>query len=131
MSTVFIGGSRHITGLSDQAEVRLDNIVGSRLDIVVGDAAGVDKTVQKYLLDASYPHVMVFCSGDHPRNNLGSWETYQVAPTKHVRGYQFFAAKDRAMAKKADFGLMIWDGKSPGTALNVLRLVRPGRKSYC
>jgi adenine-specific DNA-methyltransferase len=28
------------------------------------------------------------------------------------------------MADIADFGLMIWDGRSPGTILNVLRLVR-------
>ena len=27
------------------------------------------------------------------------------------------------MAREADFGLMIWDGKSAGTVLNVLRLV--------
>lgn len=129
MSTVFIGGSRHISRLSAEAKERLDNIVGSGLKVVVGDAAGVDKAVQKYLSDASYPHVVVFCSGDHPRNNLGLWETYQVTASRHVKGYQFFAAKDRELAKKADFGLMIWDGKSPGTALNVLRLVRAGKKA--
>jgi adenine-specific DNA-methyltransferase len=33
------------------------------------------------------------------------------------------------MAVRADFGLMIWDGKSAGTALNVLRLVRAGKKA--
>ena len=26
------------------------------------------------------------------------------------------------MARRADYGLMIWDGASPGTCLNVLRL---------
>lgn len=31
------------------------------------------------------------------------------------------------MARQADFGLMIWDGKSAGTVLNVLRLVRAGK----
>jgi probable addiction module antidote protein len=81
------------------------------------------------LLDVSYPHVTVFCSGDRARNNLGPWETCKVAVPKHARGFDFFAAKDREMAKKADFGLMIWDGKSPGTALNVLRLVRAGKKA--
>ncbi len=129
MSTVFIGGSRHVSRLSDQVKERLDNIIGSGLQIVVGDAAGVDKAVQQYLMDVSYPHVVVFCSGDRPRNNLGLWETCKVAAPKHLRGFQFFAAKDREMAKKADFGLMIWDGKSAGTALNVLRLVRAGKKA--
>jgi probable addiction module antidote protein len=31
------------------------------------------------------------------------------------------------MAREADFGLMIWDGKSPGTVLNVLRLALAGK----
>lgn len=31
------------------------------------------------------------------------------------------------MARYADFGLMIWDGQSPGTLLNVLRLVSSGK----
>jgi adenine-specific DNA-methyltransferase len=31
------------------------------------------------------------------------------------------------MAEAADFGLMIWDGKSPGTILNILRLLRAGK----
>jgi probable addiction module antidote protein len=129
MSTVFVGGSRHVTRLSDQAKERLNNIVGNDFPIVVGDAAGADKAVQKYLMDVSYSHVTVFCSGDRPRNNLGLWETCQVAVPKHAKGFHFFAAKDREMAKRADFGLMIWDGKSAGTALNVLRLVRAGKKA--
>ena len=129
MSTVFIGGSRHIARLPTQVTERLDKIMGSGFLIVVGDAAGADKAIQKYLVDASYPHVTVFCSGDRPRNNLGLWETCNVTVPKHVKGFPFFAAKDREMAKTADFGLMIWDGKSAGTALNVLRLVRAGKKA--
>jgi probable addiction module antidote protein len=129
MSTVFIGGSRHVVRLSALVKERLDNIIRCKFMIVVGDAAGADKAVQKYLLDASYSHVTVFCSGDHPRNNIGSWETYKVAVKTQVKGFQFYAAKDREMAKKADYGLMIWDGKSAGTALNVLRLVRAGKKA--
>jgi probable addiction module antidote protein len=129
MSTVFIGGSRHVVRLSAQVKERLNNILGRGFPIVIGDAAGADKAVQKYLVDASYPNVTVFCSGDRPRNNLGAWETCKIPVSAHVKGFQFFAAKDREMAKKADFGLMIWDGKSAGTALNVLRLVRAGKKA--
>jgi probable addiction module antidote protein len=129
MSTVFIGGSRHVSRLSAEAKERLNNIIGSGFPVVVGDAAGADKAVQKYLVNALYPHVTVFCSGDRARNNLGAWVTCNVAIPKHVKGFQFYAAKDREMAKRADFGLMIWDGKSAGTALNVLRLVRAGKKA--
>jgi adenine-specific DNA-methyltransferase len=69
----------------------------------------------------------VYCSGDRPRNNLGQWDLHPVAPPKSARGFQFYAAKDREMAAAADFGLMIWDGKSPGTVLNALRLIRAGK----
>jgi len=129
MRTVFVGGSRHVTRLTPEVKERLDNIVGSGFLVIVGDAAGADKAVQKHLVDVSYPHVIVFCSGDHPRNNLGTWKTHKVSTPMAQKGFQFFAAKDREMAKEADFGLMIWDGKSPGTALNVLRLVRAGKKA--
>ena len=33
------------------------------------------------------------------------------------------------MAREAESGFMIWDGKSPGTVLNILRLVRASKKA--
>lgn len=129
MNTVFIGGSRQISRLNAQVKERLTNIINSGHRVIVGDANGADKAVQKFFLDAAYPNVTVFCSGDNPRNNLGSWKTNNVRPPKHLKGFHFHAAKDREMAREADFGLMIWDGESAGTALNILRLVRAGKKA--
>ena len=129
MNTIFVGGSRHISRLPPQAKERLSNIVRSNQHVIVGDANGVDKAVQKYLLESSYKRVVVFYSGERCRNNLGGWKTRSVAVPKNQRGFQFYAAKDREMALAADFGLMIWDGESPGTVLNVLRLIRAGKKS--
>ncbi|NSX88923.1 putative addiction module antidote protein [Agrobacterium tumefaciens] len=129
MNTVFIGGSRHISRLPAQAKERLNNIIENGHHVVVGDANGADKAVQKHLSDAAYEKVTVFCSGDKPRNNLGEWRTQNITPPKHVKGFQFYAAKDREMAREADFGFMIWDGKSPGTVLNVLRLIKAGKKA--
>jgi probable addiction module antidote protein len=129
MNTVFIGGSRHVSRLPSEVKKRLDNVVASGHQVIVGDANGADKAVQKHLMDAHYDKVIVFCSGDTPRNNLGSWQIHHVDAPKSAKGFQFYAAKDREMARKADFGLMIWDGKSPGTVLNVLRLVRAGKIS--
>lgn len=122
MSTIFIGGSRHISRLPAAVKKRLDNVVSSRHHIIIGDAPGADKAVQKHLLDQHYDKVVVFCSGGTPRNNLGSWQTHRVDAPRNAKGFQLYAAKDREMARLADFGLMIWDGKSPGTVLNVMRL---------
>lgn len=127
MSTIFIGGSRHVSHLSSQARERISNVMNNNHDVVVGDANGADKAVQKFLHEADYRKVTVYCSGPRPRNNLGQWNLHAVTPPKAAKGFQFYAAKDREMATAADFGLMIWDGKSPGTVLNVLRLIRAGK----
>jgi len=37
-------------------------------------------------------------------------------------------AKDIEMAKKANFGFMIWDGKSAGTLNNVIQLIKQNKK---
>jgi probable addiction module antidote protein len=129
MSTVFIGGSRHVSRLPIEVQRRLDNVVATGHHVIVGDANGADKAVQKHFMDVSYDKVGVYCSGATPRNNLGSWPVHNVDAPKTAKGFQFYAAKDRAMAAAADFGLMIWDGKSPGTVLNILRLVRAGKIS--
>ncbi|GBQ88415.1 addiction module antidote protein [Asaia krungthepensis] len=129
MNTIFIGGSRHVSRLPAEVKKRLDNVIASHHQVIIGDANGADKAVQKHFFDANYANVTVFCSGDAPRNNLGSWTTHRVDVPKGTKGFQFYAAKDREMAREADFGLMIWDGKSPGTVLNVLRLVQAGKIS--
>jgi DNA-binding phage protein len=129
MTTIFIGGSRHVSHLPSEVKKRLDNVVANAYQVVVGDANGADKAVQKHLLDSNYEKVTVFCSGNTARNNLGNWPLHRVDPPKGARGFQFYAAKDRQMAREADFGLMIWDGKSPGTVLNVLRLLQAGKIS--
>lgn len=126
-NTIFIGGSRHISRLPAEIKHRLDNVINSGHRVIVGDANGADKAVQKYFHDALYNKVTVFCSGVSSRNNLGHWQTRNIDAPKSSKGFQFYAAKDREMAREADFGLMIWDGKSPGTVLNVLRLVRAGK----
>jgi probable addiction module antidote protein len=129
MNTIFIGGSRHISRLPAEVKTRIDNVITSGHHVIVGDANGADKAVQKHLLDSRYDKVTVFCSGNEARNNLGSWPIHCVDTIKNIKGFQFYAAKDRQMAHEADFGLMIWDGKSPGTILNVLRLIIAGKIS--
>lgn len=128
MTTIFIGGSRRISRLPAEVRARLDNVMASGHSVVVGDAMGADKAAQAHLHAAGYPHVTVYGSGASCRNNLGQWPCHLVrSEDASKRGFQMHAEKDRAMATVADFGLMIWDGESPGTLLNVLRLVRAGR----
>lgn len=129
MTTIFVGGSRSVARLPAAACERLDNIIASGAQVVIGDAAGADAAAQRHLLAAAYRAVEVFASEGRPRHNLGNWPVRAVSAEGARDGYAFFAAKDRAMAEAADFGLMIWDGKSPGTALNILRLLGRGKKA--
>jgi len=122
MKKVFVGGSRAISRLGRPVLERLDKMIEGKLPILVGDASGADKAVQKYLLSREYDKVEIFCSGSACRNNVGHWSTRHVTTT-HDRGFDFYAEKDRAMAREATFGFMIWDGNSIGTLLNVLRLL--------
>jgi hypothetical protein len=124
MKKVFVGGSRKISKLSAEVRQRLDDMVDKHLPIVIGDASGVDKSVQQYLDLKGYRDVEVFCSGTRCRNNVGNWPTRQIAVNSSRRDFDFYATKDLRMADEASSGLMIWDGESAGTLMNVLRLIR-------
>lgn len=122
MNRIFISGSRHVKKIPQDVLDKIDNIINNSDEIIVGDATGVDKLVQRYLLNCEYRKVIVFCSGEKCRNNLGGWKEYYVNVPQNIKGFQFYALKDKEMASKSTHGLMIWDGKSFGTILNVLRM---------
>ncbi|MER9544515.1 hypothetical protein NKI72_20925 [Mesorhizobium sp. M0437] len=122
MSMILIGGSREIFELPEPAIARIGAIVAAEHGVLIGDASGADAEAQGLLAGYGYEHVGVFHAGKEPRNNLGDWAAYHVPSPEGAHGYWFHAAKDREMARRADFGMMIWDGASPGTAVNVLRL---------
>jgi len=127
MTSVFVGGSRKVSRLSVDLRRRLDQIIDKRLCVLLGDANGADKAVQAYLKERSYPDVVVFCTAGECRNNLGGWPVEPVAAPHKVKDFEFFTAKDAEMARKADVGLMIWDGESSGTMVNAARLVGSGK----
>lgn len=129
MPTVFIAGSINIKHLDAKVKECIDKIVESNYDVLVGDADGADTSIQEYLRDRSAERAVVYCSGSIPRNNVGGWMVHTV-DTSYERGSRaFFTAKDLAMAKAADYGLMIWDAKSTGTLSNVIELLRQRKKS--
>ena len=126
MTVVFVGGSR-AARLNKDVRDRLDRIISQGHRVVVGDANGVDKAVQAHLAAREYRNVVVFCSGDIARNNVGDWDLHSVSVPGKKKDRRFYSVKDRVMAEKATHGLMIWDGESVGTLQNVLRLVQQGK----
>ncbi|MBK8454794.1 MAG: hypothetical protein IPL34_15985 [Thiofilum sp.] len=127
-TTLFISGSRHIRALNSEIKARLQNIVNNQFEIIVGDAFGVDKAVQQYLADINYSAVRVFCSGSVCRNNLGNWAIEWISVDPNLKGRAFYTEKDKAMAAQADYGFVLWDGKSQGSLNNIHELIRLERK---
>jgi hypothetical protein len=125
---VFIAGSRSLARFSRDVTTRIDNIVAKGYTVIVGDANGMDKAVQRYLWKQHYARVIVYCMESACRNNEGNWETREIkALGIKRRDFAFFSSKDRAMAEAADYGLMLWDGESRGTLTNIIDLVRRGK----
>ena len=90
---------------------------------MLGDANGADRAMQKYLTEKSYANVLVFCAGNNCRNNLGIWETRLVPVNRTYKDFQYYAIRDEKMSDEADYGFMIWDGKSKGTLNNIINLL--------
>jgi len=114
--------------LSQAVRERTDNIIAKGYLILLGDANGADKAMQKYLSEKGYRNVLVFCMGDVCRNNLGKWETRNVLSRRNKKDFNYYSTKDVLMSDEADYGLMLWDGKSKGTLNNILNLFARNKK---
>jgi len=129
MYTVFLSGSRKLSRLNDEIRDRLQTVIDKDFKIIVGDANGADKAFQSHLAKVGYTHVIVFCSGSTCRNNVGAWEQKNVHVDNKLSGREFYTQKDKAMAAEADYGFVIWDGKSAGSISNVLELLKNQKPS--
>lgn len=126
---VFIAGPRAITKLDKPVEERLFNIYEKNFTVLVGDASGVDKSIQQYFYSLSYSNVLIFASEGRARNNVGGWKVETIEVSDSLKGFDYYAEKDRAMAKEADYGFMLWNGKSKGTLNNIINLISDNKKS--
>lgn len=127
--TVFISGSMQIKNLDAKVKTRIENIITSDFKIILGDADGVDSSIQTYLAEKNAKNVVVYCSGVQARNNLGKWPVIRIESDHSVGSRAFYTAKDLELANDSDYGFMIWDTKSTGTLSNVIELMKRKKKS--
>jgi hypothetical protein len=123
MTTVFIAGSMTIKHLDNKVRERIANVLALGYAVVVGDADGVDTSIQILLKEFGASKTTVYCAGERPRNNVANWPVHCVTTYHRPGSRGYFTAKDIEMAKDADYGLMIWDAKSAGTLNNVIELL--------
>jgi hypothetical protein len=125
---VFIGGSRKISRINKEIKTRIDNLINLNFTILLGDANGVDKSVQTYLFSKNYNNIYIFCVNNFCRNNIGGWEVKEIKYKSNNKDYKYYSSKDIEMAKEADYGFMIWDGESKGTLNNIITLIKLSKK---
>lgn len=129
MDKIFISGSMKIKNLDPNVLNRIDNIISLNYIVIVGDADGVDRSIQEYLHTKNYNNVLVYCTGQQPRNNIGRWPVKNIETTAQPGTRAFFTVKDIEMANDCNYGMMIWDTKSTGTLSNVLELLKQKKNS--
>lgn len=135
---IFIGGSRGIKTLDRTVYCSLENMYKSSIyklgenkegdEVLIGDADGVDLLVQEFYHKLKRKSVTVFACEGKARHNVGAWNVENVASLSTVKDFFYYSQKDIAMAKKADCGFMIWNGKSKGTLNNIINLARLNKR---
>jgi hypothetical protein len=117
---VFISGSINIKQLPGFVLPTLQTIISKEHHVLVGDADGIDRSVQDYLANSGYENVSVYSIYSIPRYNSGGFDhIYVPAPSdlKSERDRQKY--KDRKMSDDCDSFLVVWDGKSKGCFANI------------
>ena len=75
---VFIAGPRVINELDENIVTKLKSICKKNYDVLVGDAKGVDSSVQRFLVEKNYKYVTVYASKGIARNNYDNWKIENV-----------------------------------------------------
>jgi len=129
MKKVFISGSISIKKLPVVVEESLDNIFKEGMEILVGDADGIDTMVQNYCKRANYGKVTVYSIYPTPRYMVNGFNKKYIKPksdSKKERELQ--KEKDEAMTLDSEYSFVIWDGKSKGSFSNVVRALENNKK---
>lgn len=114
---ICLSGPRGVLRLPSRAIEQLETAISLECEIEVGDEpTGADHLFQRALAERQYTRVRVWHRDGTPRVNVGGW------PTVPVRGS--FTERDRRMCAASDFGIAVWDFRSPGTGRNVRQLGR-------
>ena len=128
MKKVFISGSMNIKKLDELVLESLEKIISNNLQVLVGDADGVDKLVQEYFFNRNYFNVTVYTIFDNLRNLLSHYFKIKKIETKNLKGRKAQEKKDEAMTMDSDYSFVIWDGKSKGSFNNILRAIENNKK---
>lgn len=137
--TLFVSGSSK-TQFKDSGyyrrtlpkEVRqvLQKCMDEKVDIIVGDAPGIDRQVQNFLNRHKYDRVEIYGPGKQVRYSANKrWKTNPIDDPDHEpMSPEWLAKKDIAMERAATEGLaVVLDEGAKATRNNVARLEANGK----
>ena len=128
MKKVFVSGSMSIKKLDNLVLESLNKIMSLGMQILVGDAKGVDKLVQEYCVKNNYYNVVVYSIYNIPRNLMSDKFEIKKISAGNLIGRKAQEKKDESMTSDSDYSLVIWDGKSKGSFNNIIRAINSNKK---
>jgi predicted Rossmann fold nucleotide-binding protein DprA/Smf involved in DNA uptake len=129
-NSVFISGSISIKNLPHEVKESIDKIINNKMQILVGDANGIDSLVQDYCLSLNYFNIMVYSISLQPRYRVSKkFALKYIEVPNDIKGTREKQQhKDRAMTIDSQYGFIIWDGKSKGSYANIIRALEHNKK---
>lgn len=130
MSRVFISGSISIKKLPLEVINSIKKIIDNRIQILVGDADGIDTLVQDFCLNESYTNLTVYSISTIPRYKASNEFNFKhIFPNEKIKKErERQQEKDKAMTLDSEFSFIIWDGKSKGSYANIIRALENNKK---
>lgn len=130
MSKVFISGSISIKTLPSCVKESIKKVISQNMEILIGDAGGIDSIVQHFCKSQGYYNVTVYSIYPVPRYIIDGFKSsFILLKTESKKERERQAEKDKAMTLDSDFSLIIWDGKSKGSYRNALRAIENHKKT--
>jgi hypothetical protein len=129
MSKVFISGSISIELLPKCVKESINKIINANMEIIVGDANGIDTLVQKYCNQLNYNAVTVYSIYISPRYKVKKFSSKYIAVRSELKKErERQEIKDAAMTMDSDYSFVIWDGKSKGSYNNIMRAIDDNKR---
>ena len=126
---VFISGSISIKKLPVCVEESIRKITEQNIEILVGDADGIDFIVQNYCKKLNYASVIVYSIYAEPRYQVAGFQSRYIAVENEVKKErERQQEKDKCMTLESEYSFVIWDGKSKGSYQNILRAIENNKK---
>lgn len=122
---VFISGSINIDMIPEKIISSLERIKKNNLEVLIGDADGIDSAVQNYFSNSKYYDVKVYTVYSKPRHRKSNNFSIKIVEVDNAisKEREKQLKKDEAMTNDSNFSLVIWDGKSKGSYHNILRSI--------